>query len=128
MVAGLPSARVSAVWSTPDKHCPPLSPASAPLADRKFLDDEAGHPVSLAQMARAAATAAQQVRQQRKQEEARAGGSTAAAAGGGSSQAQAGPGPALVGPGRPPRMKGVWLGCMENKGGFFPIRDPASKW
>jgi hypothetical protein len=96
-------------------------------ADRKFLDDEEGHPVSLAQMAREAAAAAQQARQQ-QQEGQKAGGSTAAAAGGAGSQAQAGPGLALVGPGRPPRMKGVWLGCMENKGGFFPIRDPASKW
>ncbi|PRW57106.1 Phosphatidylserine synthase 2 isoform A [Chlorella sorokiniana] len=28
----------------------------------------------------------------------------------------------------PPRMTGVYLGCLENKGGFFPIRDQASKW
>ena len=28
----------------------------------------------------------------------------------------------------PPRMSGVYLGCLENKGGFFPIRDPSSKW
>lgn len=25
-------------------------------------------------------------------------------------------------------LQGVYLGCLENKGGFFPIRDPASKW
>ena len=78
-------------------------------------------------MAREAAAAAQQARQH-KEEQQRAGGNTVAAAGGGGSQAQAGPGLALVGPGRPPRMKRVWMGCMENKGGFFPIRDPASKW
>ena len=29
---------------------------------------------------------------------------------------------------RPPRMSGVYLGAMENKGGFFPIRDKSSKW
>lgn len=111
-----------------------MSPASAPLADHKFLDDEAGHPVSLAQMAREAAAAAQHARQQQQPEQqagastAAAAAATAAAAGGDGSHEQSAPGLALVGPGRPPRMTGVWLGCMENKGGFFPIRDPASKW
>ena len=27
-----------------------------------------------------------------------------------------------------PRMHKVYLGCLENKGGFRPIRDPHSKW
>jgi hypothetical protein len=27
----------------------------------------------------------------------------------------------------PPAMHGVYLGCMENRGGFFPIRDASSK-
>lgn len=26
------------------------------------------------------------------------------------------------------RMSGVYLGCLENRGGYFPIRDTASKW
>ena len=29
---------------------------------------------------------------------------------------------------RSPRMHKVYLGCLENKGGFRPIRDPRSKW
>ena len=28
----------------------------------------------------------------------------------------------------PPRMHKVYMGCLENKGGFRPIRDPHSKW
>eukprot|EP01024_Parvocaulis_polyphysoides_P076247 TRINITY_DN9895_c0_g1_i5.p1 TRINITY_DN9895_c0_g1~~TRINITY_DN9895_c0_g1_i5.p1 ORF type:complete len:535 (-),score=74.30 TRINITY_DN9895_c0_g1_i5:104-1708(-) len=27
-----------------------------------------------------------------------------------------------------PRMEKVYLGCIENRGGFQPIRDPKSKW
>lgn len=26
------------------------------------------------------------------------------------------------------RLSGVYMGCVENKNGFWPIRDPASKW
>ena len=26
------------------------------------------------------------------------------------------------------RMRGVYLGSVENKAGFFPIRDKSSKW
>lgn len=29
---------------------------------------------------------------------------------------------------RRPRLSGVYMGCVENKGGFSPIRDPKSKW
>ena len=25
-------------------------------------------------------------------------------------------------------MTGVYMGCVENWGGFYPIRDPSSKW
>jgi len=27
-----------------------------------------------------------------------------------------------------PQMENMYKGCMENRGGFFPIRDPKSKW
>eukprot|EP01026_Neomeris_dumetosa_P037949 TRINITY_DN3086_c0_g3_i1.p1 TRINITY_DN3086_c0_g3~~TRINITY_DN3086_c0_g3_i1.p1 ORF type:complete len:519 (+),score=67.19 TRINITY_DN3086_c0_g3_i1:85-1641(+) len=27
-----------------------------------------------------------------------------------------------------PRMDGLYLGCVENRGGFQPVRDPKSKW
>ncbi len=54
------------------------------------------------------------------------GGSSSKSAGGGGGTASVSPS-AAAGLGQA-RMRGVYLGCMENRGGFFPIRDPASKW
>lgn len=92
------------------QKCPSLFPSAA--AGRTFLDDAEGDPVSLADLAGDAAAAAHQ-RQAQLQQEAWQGGRQLL--GWGSNQ-------------HAPRMTGVYLGCLENKGGFFPIRDPKSKW
>ena len=34
----------------------------------------------------------------------------------------------ILNPPEGPQMEGMYKGCMENRGGFFPIRDPNSKW
>ena len=90
-------------------------PRRCPAADRVLLDDAEGRPVSLAQLASEA-----QLRQ-----------APAGMAGGVHLAQQAGPAAAagLVHASAPrPRMAGVYMGCLENQGGFFPIREPSSKW
>lgn len=108
------------------------------VAGRTLVDDAEGRAISLAQVARVAAAAHREhlAKQQQAEGQERAllaagrrqlaagpqQGATAAAAGGGTA-AQANAEARLA-----PRMSGVYLGCLENKGGFFPIRDPSSKW
>jgi hypothetical protein len=80
-----------------------------------YLDDAAGQPVTLAQLAEEAADAVAELKQ----------------------GAEAGPDAAHRGTGRALRqeaaagarlrMSGLYLGCLENKGGYFPIRDSSSK-
>ncbi|KAI3437810.1 hypothetical protein D9Q98_000257 [Chlorella vulgaris] len=90
-----------------------LVASAGAMADRKFLDGADGQPVSLAQLASKAAAEA-------RQSKAQVVGGTPDAA----NQLQPAVAPALP----PPAMHGVYLGCMENRGGFFPIRDASSKW
>ncbi|KAL4451696.1 hypothetical protein ABPG75_007358 [Micractinium tetrahymenae] len=112
------------------------------------VDDESGERRSLAELAQDAAEARKQLKARQAAAAAAkhlggggivlAGGSgtaaraqhPAAAAAGGSGLEMQGGSPA-VGPPRPPpppRMTGVYMGCLENRGGYFPIRDKASKW
>lgn len=77
------------------------------LADRVLIDDADGRAITVAEVARS----------NRSDPTPAAG----AAPGG---QAL----PAAAGQWGRPRMTGVYLGCVENKGGYFPIRDPGSKW
>ncbi|PSC69470.1 UDP-c:betaGal beta-1,3-N-acetylglucosaminyltransferase 6 isoform B [Micractinium conductrix] len=91
-------------------------------AELKMFDDESGHAVSLAEIAREAAK--QHAAKRGLAAAGRPAPAGAAAAGGGSVYAA---GQIEVVPAKL-RMQGVYLGCLENKGGFFPIRDPASKW
>lgn len=111
------------------------------------MDDESGERRSLAELAKDAAEA-HQLRQARLIAKLAAGSgsagtalsggglvahsaqhpdATAAARGGTGSQGHT----LAVEPPRPPpplRMTGVYMGCLENRGGYFPIRDNASKW
>ena len=111
-------------------------------AGRTLVDDAEGRATSLAQIeqnAQAAHRAQQAARRQAEQgtqadeqQQGQQQGKVAeavrqaiAAAGGAGSKA----GGAAGGKARlPPRMSGVYMGCLENKGGFFPIRDQTSKW
>ena len=94
---------------------------------RLYADDADGQPVSLARMALDAATAAA---------EAAAAAARQRAGNDGDGQDKGGRAPrqrvGLEAPkaahSGPARMTGLWLGCVENAGGFFPIRDPSSKW
>ena len=58
------------------------------------------------------------------------GAAAAAKQGGGSAQEQqaAAAGAGAAAPLGRLRLSGVYLGCIENHNGFYPIRDPTSKW
>lgn len=91
--------------------------ASSTTVARRLFDNEEGRAESLAGIVRASAEAA------RRAAAGRAGsGSGRGGRSGAPIAAQAAPEPRL------PRMTGVYLGCLENEAGFFPIRSPSSKW
>ena len=98
-------------------------------AGRRYADDADGQPVSLAQMALDAAAAAAAAKAEAAAARQRDGMDGDGKDKGGSAPRQRvgleAPKAAHSGPAR---MAGLWLGCVENAGGFFPIRDPSSKW
>ncbi|KAL6766987.1 hypothetical protein ACKKBG_A38130 [Auxenochlorella protothecoides x Auxenochlorella symbiontica] len=103
-----------------------------PATPPRFVDDEEGHSVSVAALA--AGTRARAARMRARARDDEDGDEDADEAGAGQRRrALAGPLPAghpspPRAPDGPFRLSGVYLGCMENKAGFHPIRDPASKW
>ncbi|EFN55980.1 hypothetical protein CHLNCDRAFT_145336 [Chlorella variabilis] len=111
-----------------------LVASAGSAAGRKYLDDAEGRPISLEQLAKDAVAAARQHQEQLQADKpARAGRPAGSTDGVQQEQQQqhaaaslAAPAGLVVEP--TPRMHGVYLGCLENRGGFFPIRDPNSKW